>query len=89
MWGSGKREREREGERGERKGQKGGEKEKREKALALEMERKNEKVLFFSLSVSCLPKQADDVELWRDVLLGLGERDELELVQGPVECFLF
>jgi hypothetical protein len=25
------------------------------------------------------------VELWRDVFLGLGERDELELVECPVE----
>ena len=34
--------------------------------------------------VSSLPKQADDVELGRNVLLGLGERHELELAERAV-----
>jgi hypothetical protein len=40
---------------------------------------------FYLLLLFFVPKQADDVELWRDVFLGLGERDELELVECPVE----
>ena len=57
-----------------------GEKEKKKKMMK---EKKKKKASLLLFVFFFLPEQADDVKIGRDMLLGLGQGHELELVERP------